>query len=140
GGVVRDHSGEIIMAFSSSFGTGNNAKAEAKAMHLGLRLCTERGLSISFIELDSLLIVNCFNAQWDPPWAIEYILRDCKNLITPTVSISHIYREDNGLADRLAAHGHTCQGIATFDRDSLPSTCFTAYQADLLGQPQYRPP
>ncbi|GAV87986.1 hypothetical protein CFOL_v3_31410, partial [Cephalotus follicularis] len=32
GGVVRDHSGEIILAFSLSFGTGNSAEAEAKAM------------------------------------------------------------------------------------------------------------
>ncbi|GAV91510.1 RVT_3 domain-containing protein [Cephalotus follicularis] len=109
-------------------------------MHLGLRLCTERGLIISSMELDSLFIVNCFNDQWDPPWTIEYILRDCKNLIPPNASISHVYREGNGLADRLAAHGHTCQGIAIFDRDSLPPSCIAAYQADILGQPQYRPP
>ncbi|GAV75621.1 RVT_3 domain-containing protein [Cephalotus follicularis] len=109
-------------------------------MHLGLRLCTERGLSITSVELDSLLIVNCFNDQRDPPWTIEYILRDCKNLLAPNASISHVYREGNGLADRLAAHGHTCQGIAIFDRDSLPPSCFAAYQADLSDQPQYRPP
>ncbi|GAV63384.1 hypothetical protein CFOL_v3_06902 [Cephalotus follicularis] len=91
-------------------------------MHLGLRLCTERGLSITSVELDSLLIVNCFNDHM------------------PNASISHVYREGNGLADRLAARGHTCQGIAIFDRDSLPPSCFAAYQADLSGQPQYRPP
>ncbi|GAV67195.1 RVT_3 domain-containing protein, partial [Cephalotus follicularis] len=102
GGVVRNHFGEIIVAFSSSLGTGNSAEAEAKAMHLGLRLCTKRDLSISSMELDSLFIVNCFNDLWDPPWTIEYILRDCKNLISPNVSISHVFRESNGLADRLA--------------------------------------
>ncbi|GAV89068.1 RVT_3 domain-containing protein, partial [Cephalotus follicularis] len=109
GRVAQNHIGEIIMAFSSSFGTGNSAEAEAKSMHLGLRLCTERGLSISSMELDSLFIVNCFNDLWDPPWAIEYILRDCKNLISPNVSISHVFREGNGLADKLASHGHSCQ-------------------------------
>ncbi|GAV58390.1 hypothetical protein CFOL_v3_01924 [Cephalotus follicularis] len=58
GWVVRDQSGEIILAFSSSFGTSNSAEAALKAMHLGLRLCSERGLSISSMELDSLFIVN----------------------------------------------------------------------------------
>ncbi|GAV90161.1 RVT_3 domain-containing protein [Cephalotus follicularis] len=140
GGVVRDHTGMIILAFSSFFGIDNNAEAEAKSMHLGLRLCSERGLSISFMELDSLFLVNCFNDLWDPPWAIEYILRDCKNLIPSHASVSHVFREANGLTDRLAAHGHTCQGIFTFERDSLPTTCHAAYQADLLGHPQYRPP
>ncbi|GAV71400.1 hypothetical protein CFOL_v3_14894 [Cephalotus follicularis] len=66
-------------------------------MHLGLRLCTERGLSITSVELDSLLIVNCFNDQRDPPWTIEYILRDCKNLIPPNASISHATGKAMGL-------------------------------------------
>ncbi|GAV81909.1 RVT_3 domain-containing protein, partial [Cephalotus follicularis] len=109
GGVVRDHSGKIILAFSSSFGMGNSAEAEAKAILLGLRLCSERGLPISFMELDSLLIVNCFNDLWDPPWAIEYILRESKNLISSSASISHVFREGNGLANILAAHGHSSQ-------------------------------
>ncbi|GAV91514.1 RVT_3 domain-containing protein, partial [Cephalotus follicularis] len=116
GGVVRDHTGMIILAFSSSFGIGNSVEAEAKSMHLGLRICLERGLSISFMELDSLFLVNCFNDLWNPPWAIEYILRDCKNLIPSHASVSHVFREANGLADRLAAHGHTCQGTFTFER------------------------
>ncbi|GAV81935.1 RVT_3 domain-containing protein [Cephalotus follicularis] len=140
GGAVRDHTGMLVLAFSSSFGTGNSAEAEAKAMLLGLRLCSERGLSIYFMELDSLFIVNCFNDPWDPPWAIEYILRDNKNLIPYNATISHFFGEGNGLADRLAAHGRTCQGTSIFKRDSLPATCFTTYQTDFLGQPQYRPP
>ncbi|GAV56694.1 RVT_3 domain-containing protein [Cephalotus follicularis] len=140
GGVVWDHSGMIILAFSSYFGTGNSAEAEAKAMLLGLLLCSERGLPISFMELASLLIINCFNDLWDPPWAIEYILRESKILIPYSASISHVFRKGNGLADRLATHGHSSQGIATFDQYSLPVSCYPAFKADFLGQLQYRPP
>ncbi|GAV89820.1 RVT_3 domain-containing protein, partial [Cephalotus follicularis] len=109
GGVICDHSRKIILAFSLSFGIGNSAEAKAKSMLLGLFLCSERGLPISFMELDSLLIVNCFNDLWYLPWAIEYILKESKILIPSSASISHVFREGNGLADKLAEHGQSSQ-------------------------------
>jgi len=51
---------------------------------------------------------------------------------------SHIYREGNCCADRLAALGHGVSGMAWFDR--LPPSLLFDFTRDRNGLPNYRFP
>lgn len=66
-------------------------------------MIAEHNIPINWIECDSLVLVNSFHSPDSVPWSIAYSVRECKKLIAPNVSITHVFREGNGPANRLAA-------------------------------------
>ncbi|EOX95348.1 Uncharacterized protein TCM_004861 [Theobroma cacao] len=87
GGVLRDHTGNLIFGFSENFGYQNSLQAELLALHRGLCLCMEYNVSRVWIEVDAQVI---------------------------SVRISHIHREGNQAADFLSKYGHTHQNLQVF--------------------------
>lgn len=67
--------------------------------------CVNRGYTRVTIEIDSLLLKNILQENWEMPWNIRVIVDNILALMKhATVSIEHIYREGNTLANYLANH------------------------------------
>ncbi|MQL94060.1 hypothetical protein Taro_026721 [Colocasia esculenta] len=104
GGILRDHMGNIIFAFSAIYqGVCSSLEAEALALRNGIILCYEKGISYFLIESDSLVLVQMMKGNYSIPWHLSIITQDilyrCQHI---HVSLSHIYREANQVADTLA--------------------------------------
>ena len=68
GGILRDKSGQMLMAFASTLGEGTNNKAEIEAAIFGLTWALELGYRSIILGLDSQLVVKWINQQATPQW------------------------------------------------------------------------
>ncbi|EOY19200.1 Retrotransposon, unclassified-like protein [Theobroma cacao] len=115
GGVLRDHTGNLIFGFSENFGYQNSLQAELLALHRGLCLCMEYNVSRVWIEVDAQVVIQMIQNHHKGSYKIQYLLesiRKCLQVIS--VRISHIHREGNQAADFLSKHGHTHQNLHVF--------------------------
>lgn len=138
GGVFRNSRGAVVQGFCSNFGRVSSNEAEALALLEGLKLAKRGGLYIQQVELDSKLLVSCLQNRWNPPWNLIYILRECIDLLPHTDIVNHVFREGNGVADRLAAIGHNVTGSVFFDARSIPLLCMEALEHDKSASLSYR--
>ncbi len=109
GGILRDHTGKIIFAFSIPFGYGTNNMAELKAASYGLEWCQQHGYKRIALEVDSELLCNWINNIINTPWrcypTIQQILQIKSKL--EYFHCNHIFREANCTADLLAKWSYT---------------------------------
>lgn len=57
GGIVRDHGGKLIMAFSQQIDNGTNNYAVAKVVLYGVQWCKESGYKRINLECDSMIVI-----------------------------------------------------------------------------------
>ncbi|MQM17743.1 hypothetical protein Taro_050720 [Colocasia esculenta] len=143
GGILRNHIGNIIFAFSAIYqGVCSSLEAEALALRNGIILCYEKGISDFLIESDSLVLVQMMKGNYSIPWRLSIITQDilyrCQNI---HVSLSHIYREANQVADILAGFGcsitNSCCVWSSWA--DLPPSVKGPYRLDKMGLPSIRP-
>ena len=104
--------------FSVGCGNSTNTRAELLALWFVLRVCQLMGLPIKMIYGDSLVIISWVNriSTLDVPILLHW----CDDIYTmlrlaPPVSINHIYREHNTLADGLSKKAmHLDMGLGYF--------------------------
>ncbi|KAG6466651.1 hypothetical protein ZIOFF_075555 [Zingiber officinale] len=68
GAIVRDHSGQVLVARQGVLGEGSNIRAELMAILRGLELCVDRQLSPIWLESDSLValhIIRSSGISWE---------------------------------------------------------------------------
>ncbi|XP_022853772.1 uncharacterized protein LOC111375202 [Olea europaea var. sylvestris] len=95
GGIIRDHTGYRIKAFSASYGTCLILEAELRAILDGILLAKGLGISAIWIEVDSTLAIHCIT-KGGGPWTIQGILRRIRDFICfDRDTVSQIYREGN---------------------------------------------
>ena len=58
GGILRDHTGKILMVYTSPLGEGSSNQAEIGAAIFGMTCTFEQGYRKIFLEVGSLLTVN----------------------------------------------------------------------------------
>ena len=63
GEVLRDARGNLLLAFSCSFGLATSLQAEVCALIFGVKLCLEKGFSSFEVELDSLVLVQILHRK-----------------------------------------------------------------------------
>lgn len=140
GGVIRNHQGDLIAAFSAYYGAGTNNSAELLALKEGMHLCKALHLSPILIESDSTMVVAAIRTAKIDNWRLRYIFRECLTLYTSDLEIVHGYRQKNMVADRLADVAYKHRRYLEFYRDmDLPSTVRKAFMADKLGLWSFRP-
>ncbi|CAN1191106.1 Putative ribonuclease H protein At1g65750, partial [Linum perenne] len=108
GGVIRDSTGKALLAFTMNLGTSTITRAEINGAITGLELAWDLGLRQVELQIDSQVAVSILTATEDPTnqFAAEVIrFRELKNHDW-RVSIKHIYREANKVADFLADQGY----------------------------------
>ncbi|WMV07272.1 hypothetical protein MTR67_000657, partial [Solanum verrucosum] len=67
GGMIRDHRGHLIFAYSLNLGHGTNNWAEAKALLYGVEWCVRNEYDYILAESGSKVLVDCVNDIWEPP-------------------------------------------------------------------------
>ncbi|XP_012848325.1 PREDICTED: uncharacterized protein LOC105968242 [Erythranthe guttata] len=134
GGIIRDGHGRLVAAFSSFYGHGSNNKGELSALLDGLQVCQALRLSNVIIESDSVIVVNAIQGRSSISWDLTYMLRQCSEMLPSGYSITHIVRQKNVVADRLAAWAYNHMGYQDFfqTRD-LPSSVWGMFRCNQLG-------
>ncbi|OIS97451.1 putative ribonuclease h protein [Nicotiana attenuata] len=71
GGVLRDHLGRLIMAFTVYLGSCSNNSAEAQAIKTGVRWCLDHGFNRLTVESDSLVVIQMIRGEISTTWHIK---------------------------------------------------------------------
>ncbi|OIS98250.1 hypothetical protein A4A49_62368 [Nicotiana attenuata] len=117
GGIIRDHHGDLVMAFFDFYGICSNNFAEVKAVLQGIQMCCHHGLKNIVVESDSLLIINMINRKTKAHWQIIHELEQIWELTrTGDFQFKHIFREGNKIADQLANLGEVTKTHGIFNQ------------------------
>nr|XP_027122188.1 uncharacterized protein LOC113739143 [Coffea arabica] len=118
GGVLRDSSGHVLVAFSAYLGEGSSLRAETLAALLGIQLCLGKGVAPRVIQSDSLLLTEILQRRYHCPW---YIRREVEQIwhLVGEARFVHCYREANKVADILSNVGisHSQQLVRVYDSE-----------------------
>lgn len=101
-GIIRNHLGMVVAAFSNYYRMGTNNSAEFRALYDGLCLCHTLNATHVLVESDSLHVVTAVQNRSGSHWALEYVYRLCIAAMGREYQIYHVYRQKNPVADRLA--------------------------------------
>ena len=113
GAIVRDHSGVVLAMLSETMASIRDpATAEALAARRGVELYKSLGIMKLILEGDALQIVQVLQStggRWDP---YVLIIEDTRQMlrIFQECSVSHVWREANVEAHKLAKLGFFCRG------------------------------
>ena len=83
--------------------------AEASAVRRGILEAKRLKIRDISIEGDNLSVINALKGTWNCNWEEEMLISDARiDLMSfRSVSIRHVFRETNRVADRLAFLGHS---------------------------------
>lgn len=115
GGIIRDHNGDLICAFTKPLGEGSSSWAEASTLLFGIKWCVDNGLTNIMAESDSKMIVDCVNVNNNIPRKIINEVKEIKECLSiSNSSVVHGSRESNMVADRLASMSHSIKQFKLF--------------------------
>ena len=130
GGVFRDSNGAFQGAFSSHVSAQSALEVELLAVMEAIHIALDRHWTHLWLETDSTLVIHYYNFPLLILWRFRVHWLNCLHLIKQfSFCISHIYREGNKVADRLADYGAT--HIGSFLWDSIPDFAAETYASDL---------
>ncbi|CAJ2650982.1 unnamed protein product [Trifolium pratense] len=136
-GIFRNHRGEMVSCFSKHLGLANALFAEAMGVILAIEHAYAQNWSHLWIESDSKLVSLAFKSPNIIPWKLKNRWLNCIYM-TRNMSfiISHIYREGNHCADKLANLGLSLQGFTWWT--SAPVEIREDLTRNRLGFPYFR--
>ncbi|XP_015167662.1 14.7 kDa ribonuclease H-like protein [Solanum tuberosum] len=115
GGILRDHTGSMVYAFTIPLGYGTNNQAETLAAIHGIEWCIQHGYRRIALEIDSELLTRWLTHSLKPPWQLQQGIQDLINLTRQLefFSCQHTYREANSTTDLLSKISHKTDVIHT---------------------------
>jgi broad specificity phosphatase PhoE/ribonuclease HI len=106
GALVRDaDTGELLREIGAGIGVASNNVAEYGGLIAGLEAAVELGAEEVTVRMDSKLVVEQMSGRWQVKHPdMKVLARQAAALVRqlPTVTFTHIRREFNSHADRLA--------------------------------------
>ncbi|XP_071902212.1 uncharacterized protein [Coffea arabica] len=103
GGLLRDSNGRVIFTFHKELGKMDVLESEGLALLHGLRLCAGVVTGPLLVEVDSESLVRMLHSSGVAKWPLYTMLRRIRSLLDSlSASISHVVREANAAADKLA--------------------------------------
>lgn len=109
GGLFRNHKAEFILGYAEPIGRANSTIAEVAALHRGLELVLENGWSDVWLEGDAKTLIDIIAKKKSVKSAeVRRHVRDINSIILKldNCKVTHVYREGNRTADKLAQIGH----------------------------------
>ena len=102
-------------------GKQNPIKAEALALLLGVQKVKQLHISNLQIEGDSLIIIDHLRDKSRCPWEIELLMSYIKLLLqrVENISFSHVPRDGNKVADKVAHLSRFAKGQEVFNNPGL---------------------
>lgn len=122
------------------FGCGNSVLAEARALHDGLSIVKQGGLSLAVVFSDCALLVEAIWNGVAPSWTVLPWWRRILDVLQESnFLVQHTYREGNQVADSLASYACSTQDNAVFTQvRDLPQLAKGAFRTDKAGLPAIR--
>lgn len=137
GGIFRNHLGDFIGGFVVSLGITFAFRAELLATMYAIELSYRYGWRSLWLESDSEMVVKAFANHSIVPWDLRNRWLNCISILSSMrFYVTHIFREGNICADRLAKHGLSQDGLIWLS--SLPDFLFPLVQKNKAGMPAYR--
>ncbi|XP_015160979.1 uncharacterized protein [Solanum tuberosum] len=141
GGILRDHQGNMIYAFSIPLGIGSNNLAETLAAQQGIYWCVQHGFKKIILEIDSKLLNNWISYKSKPPWQIQQHIRELIRLARQLefFECRHIFKEANSTTDFLAKGSHNSDIIRQYyTHHQLPTVAKGSYLLERMGVSNFR--
>lgn len=106
GGIFRGHNAAALGCFSCNLDCSTSLVAELSATMNAIEIANNRGWFNLWIDTDSILVLKAFNRQDFVPSRLQSRWKN-RMVIAKRLSrqVTHIYREGNHCADKLANHG-----------------------------------
>ncbi|XP_060203027.1 uncharacterized protein LOC132631469 [Lycium barbarum] len=140
GGVIRNHLGNLVMAYAMNLNIQTNNYAEAIALKSGIDWCINNGKRKVMIETDSMMLIHWILDIAYTPWPLQNIILDIKTQLNffEDKTINHCFRECNKVADCLANFGLNCNGTIWLDNSQmLPKEVKGEINMDKLQLPSF---
>lgn len=138
GGVIRDHSGNVLLAYSHFYGKSNSLVAETRALLDGIKYLHTITNQPAILECDSQVLVRVITKEYKCPWSILSYVRRIWRATSQHDKFAHTYREGNKVADSLASLACSSKCNIFFNSNELPSFIKGEARMDKLGFPSIR--
>ena len=137
GRIIRDEHGDIIVGFYQPLIADSSIEAELLALAQGLEMAKEVRGNI-WIEMDAEIVVDniregCLGASTHS----HVMARIINSIRDQNWKISHIHREGNKVADKLASLGYQEQYSNNYDKQSAPPMIKALVHMNQLGFPSF---
>ncbi|KAF1895765.1 hypothetical protein Lal_00037881 [Lupinus albus] len=137
GCIFRDCTWNYLGGFAAFFGIKDSLFAEIQAAIMALEIANQKGWKDIWLECDSALVVDLFNGKGVVPWRLVNSWHRCLHWISlMRFRVTHIFREGNTCADRLASFGVSSKMFTLWD--AIPRFIFEEFNRNRLGLPNYR--
>jgi ribonuclease HI len=104
---------------------------------IAIETAAVKGWSHLWLESDSMLVVHAFSSSKIVPWPLRNRWNNCLLLISNmNFYVSHIFREGNHCADKLANLGLSLPDFTWWD--CIPPLLLDDFGRNRLGMPYYR--
>lgn len=110
GGIFRNRMASILGCFTLNIGMVNSLTTEFTAAILAIEIALKNNWSSLWLECDSMLVVDAFKSPSRVPWKLRCRWKNCQYILANmNFQVSHIFREGNCCANRLADYGISSQ-------------------------------
>ncbi|KAL9414398.1 hypothetical protein AB3S75_042799 [Citrus x aurantiifolia] len=134
GGVIRDSVRNWILGFCMNIGECPVVMAELWGLYQGLVLAWDAGIKCLLVEVDSLCVSQMISKQVVVPNVSHALVVAVRDLLNRNwqVSLNHIFREANSVADFMANMTHSLPyGLHLFT--SPPVGIYSVILQDMFG-------
>ncbi|KAI3474487.1 hypothetical protein Pfo_029397 [Paulownia fortunei] len=140
GGVIRDHLGNVAVAYFEFIGNQNSIHAEIFALVKGLELAKGLGISNLWIEMDAQTVINLVSSKTAKGnWRLQEMLSKSKFIMSQMhTRITHIYRKGNKIADFLANEACSTQTSKVLSPSQLIGPITGLLRVDRMDIPSFR--
>ncbi|MED6181435.1 hypothetical protein PIB30_118602 [Stylosanthes scabra] len=118
GGIIRDHMGRFVKAFSHNIGCCSIMQAELWGILKGIEIAVANGFLNIVVDSDSSMAINFVKNGVPSHHPCFPLVQDITNMLSRLHSfeLNHTLREANSSADPLAKKGHSLPfGLHIFD-------------------------
>ncbi|BFG30493.1 hypothetical protein CerSpe_167670 [Prunus speciosa] len=118
GGLIRNSAGDWITGFAVNQGVGSSLEAELWGIFWGLHLAWDNGCSYVEVECDASSVVSLLAGPIASTHPLFSLINCCKLKMQQDwfCSLTHVFREQNSVADVLAHMSHDlAPGFHRFD-------------------------
>lgn len=137
GGIFRDANADFLGAFAVHLGKGSALNAELIGAMVAIEVAHLNNWHNLWLETDSKLVYLAFKSSKIVPWSLRNRWDNCLHLLSMfRFNVTHIYREGNQCADKLANIGLSLSSHFWFP--TIPSQIQADYVKDRLGLPNFR--
>lgn len=137
GGIFKDRSGAVLGCFAEYYGITDSFQAEISAAMSAINMAHNKGWHRLWLECNSTLVIQAFSLPDLVPWRLRTQWKNC--LLTSSsmnLKVTHIYREGNHCADKLASFGVASRRFSWWDL--IPDFINVDFFRNRFGLPNYR--